>query len=579
MQKQYLAATLSFDEFVEWELQQTVLAAKDAQGRLNAQYNYLGLTAPALYKASTSDPDTLTYNQALANIDSKEEWKQAMANEIQQLENHGTWEQVPISDAKGKILPLTWVLRRKRSPDGEVKKLKARICARGDLQEGDYETFAPVVSWISVRIFLVLSITFKWTTCSIDFSNAFVQAKLKEPVWTHLPRGFTSKGNNTCLKMKRSIYGLNFAPKLWWECILKAFKELGLTSSKHDQCLFYKKDLIIVLYVDDAGIAAPNIEIVDEFVKSLKAKGFELTKEGSFSEFLGIKFDEDSKAGTITMTQTGLIKKVIATTNMEDCNPNWTPAARDALGIDPEGESMQETWSYPSVVGMLLYLSTNTRPDITFAVSQVARFNHNPKKSHASAIKMIVRYLSRTKDKGTIVKPTGDLLIDCYVDADFCGLYKKDPDSSVTSAKSRLGYIITLGGVPLVWKSQLQQEIALSTMMSEYHSLSQSLRVVLPIRSLLMEIVMPLGVAPNFHTTIHARVFEDNNGAFLLATTHRLTNRTKYYNVKYHHFWEAYKQGLFEIRKIDTRNQRADYMTKGLVREPYEHIRMLNQLW
>jgi hypothetical protein len=108
-----------------------------------------------------------------------------MAQEIQQLEDHGTWEQVPISDAKTKILPLIWVLRRKQSPDGEIKKLKARICVRGDLQ-GDYVTFTPVVSWISVRIFVVLLITFHWTTCSIDFSNVFIQA-IKEPVWTHLP--------------------------------------------------------------------------------------------------------------------------------------------------------------------------------------------------------------------------------------------------------------------------------------------------------------------------------------------------------------------------------------------------------
>jgi hypothetical protein len=73
----------------------------------------------------------------MTDTDNKQEWKRAMAQEIQQLEDHGTWEQVQISDAKTKILSLTWVLRRKRSPDGEIKKLKARICMRGDLQEGD----------------------------------------------------------------------------------------------------------------------------------------------------------------------------------------------------------------------------------------------------------------------------------------------------------------------------------------------------------------------------------------------------------------------------------------------------------
>jgi hypothetical protein len=113
--------------------------------------------------------------------------EKAMAQEIQQLEDHGTWEQVPISNAKTKMLPLTWVLHYKQSPDGKIKKLKVCICMQGDLQEVDYVTFAPVIAWISVRIFLVLSITFHWTTCSIDFSNAFVEATLKEPVWTHLP--------------------------------------------------------------------------------------------------------------------------------------------------------------------------------------------------------------------------------------------------------------------------------------------------------------------------------------------------------------------------------------------------------
>jgi hypothetical protein len=87
--------------------------------------------------------------------------------------------------------------------------------------------------------------------------------------------------------MKHSIYGLNYAPCLWWEHILKALKELGLKPSKHDQCLFYMKDLMIVLYVDDAGIAAPTIELIDAFIDGLKAKGFELTKKEasvSFSE-------------------------------------------------------------------------------------------------------------------------------------------------------------------------------------------------------------------------------------------------------------------------------------------------------
>jgi hypothetical protein len=94
---------------------------------------------------------------------------------------------------------------------------------------------------------------------------------------------------------------------------------------------------------------------------------------------------------------------------MSDSNYNWTPASQAALGIDPDGPPMEESWSYRSIVGMLLYLSTNTRPNIAFAVSQVARFCHSPKKSHASAVKTLVRYLHRSSEMGMIVKPTGTL--------------------------------------------------------------------------------------------------------------------------------------------------------------------------
>jgi hypothetical protein len=188
----------------------------------------------------------------------KDQWKKAMESEVKSLEEHGTWVEVPISDAKAKILPLTWVLRCKHNPEGEIKKRKACLCVRGDLQEGVFDTFAPVVSWTSVRIFLVLTMMTGWESCSIDFSNAFVQAKLKEPIWIHLPRGFRTAGPaKTCLHLILSQYGISEAPQLWYEHLLKALLDIGLKQCQHDQCLFYKMNLLIVLYVDDAGIAAP----------------------------------------------------------------------------------------------------------------------------------------------------------------------------------------------------------------------------------------------------------------------------------------------------------------------------------
>jgi len=130
--------------------------------------------------ASRTDPDTLSFDEAMQQ--NPVAWMEATGKEVTQLEAHGTWHEEPIANTVGKILPGTWVLRIKRSPDGTISKLKARYCIRGDLQDVQNETFVPVIAFSTVCIFLILLMMFKWYTCSIDFVNAFVQASLKEPV-------------------------------------------------------------------------------------------------------------------------------------------------------------------------------------------------------------------------------------------------------------------------------------------------------------------------------------------------------------------------------------------------------------
>ena len=529
------------------------------------------------YKAATSDPDTLDYDAAMAN-EHVDEWRKAAQKEIEQLEAHGTWVLDDIGNATSRILPGTWVFKLKRDPDGNPTKFKARYCVRGDLQEGSDNTYAPVTAWPSVRVFLLFAMVLGWATVSIDFSNAFIHAKLDKPLWIHLPRGFhTGKPGKRCLRLKRSLYGTKDAPRLFYECVRTAFEELGFKKSEHDPCFFYKPDMMLVLYVDDVGIAAKNPKDIDRLVESLRKKGFELTQEGSFSEFLGIKI---TPVGTgLHMTQRGLIDKVVSALGLENCRPNWTPAQQGALGIDPDGPPMKEDWLYPSVVGMLLYLSTNTRPDIAYAVSQVARFNHSPKQSHAVAVKMIGRYLHRTRDYGTIVTPTGDMNLELYVDADFAGLYGRDPARSPSSVRSRTGYIIFLGGIPLVWRSFLQTEISLSTLESEYSSLSNAMRTLIPIRSLVLELAGNLDVPHNISTSVNSTVFEDNNGAMLLANNQRITSRTRYFQVKWHFFWDIVKRGEIKVLYIPTDLQKADFLTKMNPREVFERLRKMVQGW
>lgn len=89
----------------------------------------------------------------------------AAAEEIRALENKGTWVEVPISEAKTRILPGLWVFRRKRTPDGEIKKRKGYTC-RGDLEQDDdgQNTYSPVVAWSPIHTMLVVSLMIGWKT-------------------------------------------------------------------------------------------------------------------------------------------------------------------------------------------------------------------------------------------------------------------------------------------------------------------------------------------------------------------------------------------------------------------------------
>jgi len=74
--------------------------------------------------------------------------------------------------------------------------------------------------------------------------------------------------------------------------------------------------------------------------------------------------------------------------------------------------------------------------------------------------------VSATRTRGMIIRPTEDLKMDCYVDADFAGLWGVEDPDNPTSVRSRSGHVITVGGTPVLWSSKLQSEIALSTMMA-----------------------------------------------------------------------------------------------------------------
>jgi hypothetical protein len=187
---------------------------------------------------------------------------------------------------------------------------------------------------------------------------------------------------------------------------------------------------------------------------------------------------------------------------MADFNTKEIPAEHGCLPIDKDGDPPQRTYSYPIVIGMLGYLG-HTRPDTGFATSQCTRFTHNTRRSHEKAFERIGQYLKLTQDKGLILRPniyeeSGELLIDCYVDADFAGLWGYEDCNDPSCVKSRT----------VIWKSKLQSCIASFTMDAECNALSMVMCDVLPLRNLTIEIRKGVGMSGKMPTTFKTTVWE-----------------------------------------------------------------------
>ena len=560
--------------------------------------------ARAFIAKHKSDPDNPTLSEAM-NGPHAAEYEKAMIKEIRQLVQIKAWKYVLRSSVPHKhpILKGTWAFKLKRRPDGTPLKFKARYCVRGDLQrEGvDYfETYAPVVQWSTVRLLLTLILSHNWVTKQVDYTNAFAQAKLNETVFIEAPKGFGwGDGKDKVLQLINSLYGLKQAPKTFYDKLSEGLIQRGFVKSDHDHCLFMKKNMICVIYVDDTIIAGPNVAEIESLIKDLgiskyeERHTFELRDEGEVGDFLGIRIEKRS-SNSFYLSQPGLTEKVISEAKLESANSAVTPVSTTPIGSDKDGAPFQEEWDYATVIGMLMYLAQNSRPDISYAVHSCARFTHCPKQSHATAVKRIIRYLIGTKDKGLILSPSQTLEVDCYVDADFAGLWSvEDPNDSIC-VKSRSGHLIMFMGCPLLWKSKLQTQIALSTMEAEYIALSLAMRDLIAIRGVIKEIgtnVFPSvkdSAFGNIPTSTTSRafgevpqsiVYEDNQSCLKFATMPKMSPRTKHIAIPYHFFRTQVKNLEIAVKAISTDNQLADQFTKGLPQDKFLRDRKLLMGW
>ncbi|KAJ8768820.1 hypothetical protein K2173_023724 [Erythroxylum novogranatense] len=209
-----------------------------------------------------------------------------------------------------------------------------------------------------------------------------------------------------------------------------------------------------------------------------------------------------------------------------------------------------ESIPYASVVGSLMYAQTCTRPDISFVVGMLGRYQSNPGLDHWKATKKVLRYLQGTKDYMLTYRKSTHLEVIAYSDSDYAGC--------IDSRKSTFDYMFLLAGGAVSWKSEKQSVIATSTMEAKFVACFEATVHGLWMRNF----ILGLGLVDSIARP--SRIYCDNSVAVFFSKNDKYSKGAKHIDLKYLSVKEEVQKHKVSIEHIGTDLMIEDPLTKGL---------------
>ncbi|KAE8714902.1 hypothetical protein F3Y22_tig00110187pilonHSYRG00229 [Hibiscus syriacus] len=398
---------------------------------------------------------------SLARDRENDKWMAAMVEEIESLNHNRTWELVPLPEGK-KPIGCKWVYKKKPAVTEKVgEKFKARLVAKGFLQQK-----------------------------RVDYDEIFSPV---EQIYMRQPEGFTQPGNEHLVcRLKKSLYGLKQSPRQWYKRFDSYMIKIGYNRCEYDCCVYVKSlddgsFIFLLLYVDDLLIATKNMDDVIG-LKTLLSQEFDMKDLGAAKKIFGMEICRDRDSRKLWLSQWGYVEKMLERFAMSSAKPVSTPLANHIKLLseqcpktDKEAKDMAKV-SYSNAVGCLMYAMVCTRPDLAHVVSQVCKYMSKPG----------------------------------YVDSDYAG--------DLDNRRSTTGYVFTLGGGPICWKSTVQSVVALSTTEAEYMAAAEAAKEALWLTGLVKELGVQQG---------GVQLLCDNQSSIHLAKNQVYRARTKHIDVSY----------------------------------------------
>lgn len=274
--------------------------------------------------------DPVSIQEALNSPD-RDQWIDAMKDELQAFEENEAWVQVSDLPSDKTLVQCKWVFKKKVNSDNNVC-YRARLVAKGFTQRRgiDYDdTFSPVVRHSTLKLLFALSVQLKLDFTHLDVKTVLLNGFLKEDIYMVQPDiDCDLNKKKVIVKLNKAIYGLKQSARSWYERVEQCLCEEGYKKSYIEPCVFTKMNddvkIVIALYVDDFFVFSNNQEETDKLISLLSSK-FKIKNLGQVQQCLGMRVKIDKQSNVITLDQEKYVDQLLEKFNMLNCKIASTP--------------------------------------------------------------------------------------------------------------------------------------------------------------------------------------------------------------------------------------------------------------
>lgn len=550
------------------------------------------------------------------------DWQKSEFKQLDQYESQKTFGSPCQLPPGANLLPLLWTYLIK---DCGTKKARC-VCNGSSKMKGTVtlgDTYAGSLEQTGSRIFWSATALYNFITIGADASNAFAEApapkaplyvKIDKPYHEWYRQKYPNKPPlppNFVLPVQGALQGHPESARLWAKLIDGIIRELNLQPCTHEPCLYYTnnydntgKTVLFLRQVDDFAVACQDQDTAKKVISMINNKmTINVKSLGTIARFNGV--DVDQTREYIKLYNKTYILKMLAKHDWIRQEPNHTHNFPTPMISEPAYQRKLETteqpndkdiknletkygFGYRQAIGELIYALVTCRPDISFPVIKLSQYSTRPTAIHFEAVKNIYRYLNATKDEGIYFwrkqnrndLPPGTIPIcksdDNYAESEIhersqpghtvmFGAVDSDYAGDTTHRRSVTGIILRIAGGTIFYKTKFQDTVALSSTEAEFTAAAEAGKYILYVRSILDQLGIPQDEA--------STLYEDNQGALLMANAQQPTKRTRHMEIKTFALQEWVERDLIRLKRINTTDNYADVMTKATGRTLfYRHM-------